>query len=90
MLAGSGNLSSVSRAARLIRASGLGTLAAALLDHGGPLAFFGAQTLYFAAPVLDGLGERGLASDLAAVLDDPAATSALAAELRAPGSKGNQ
>jgi hypothetical protein len=83
MLAGSGNLSA-NRAARALRAWGLGGLAAALLDNGGPLAFFGAQALYFAAPVLDGLGQSNIASDLAAVLDDPAATRAFAAELTAP------
>jgi len=84
MLEGSGNLSA-NRAARTLRAWGLDGLAAAVLDHGGPLVFFGAQALYFAAPLIDGLGGGNAASDLAALLDDPAAAHALAAELAVPG-----
>jgi hypothetical protein len=87
MLAGSGNFSA-NRAARALRAWGLDGLAAAVLDQGGPLAFFGAQALYFAAPLIDGLGAGTFATDLATVLDDPAATRALAAELAAPGGSG--
>jgi len=86
MLAGSGNLSA-NRAARALRAWGLGGLAAALLGPDSPLRFFSAQALYFAAPVLDGLGGSAYASDLAAVLDDPAAARAFAAELAAPATR---
>ncbi len=74
---------SANRAARALRAWGLGGLAAALLGPDSPLAFFSAQALYFAAPMLDGLGGT-FASDLAAVLDDPAQARAFAAELSAP------
>ena len=86
MLAGSGNLSA-NRAARALRAWGLGGLAAALLGPDSPLAFFSAQALYFAAPVLDGLGGNSDASDLAAVLDDPVLARAFAAELSAPAAR---
>jgi hypothetical protein len=86
MLADNGD-SGQNRAARavtVLRAWGLAGLAAALLEHGGALNFFGAQALHFAAPVLDGLGPGTFASDLADVLEDPAAARALAAALSAP------
>jgi hypothetical protein len=83
MLAGTEE-SRLNRAARALRGWGLDGLAATLLEDGGPLTFLGAQALYFAAPVLDALGPGSAASDLAAVLDDPAAARALAAKLRRP------
>jgi hypothetical protein len=85
MLPGNGD-SSLNRTVRVLRATGLAGLAAAVLDQGGPLAFFGAQALYFAAPVLDGLGPARLASDLAEVLEDPEQSRALAGKLRERGS----
>lgn len=71
----------IERAARVLRRWGLGGVAATLLADGGPLAFFGAQALYFAAPVLGVLGTGEGVTDLAALLEDPAAAGALAAEL---------
>ncbi len=70
--------SAVKRAARRLRDLGLGGLAAALLTHGGPLAFFGAQTLYAAAPLLSVFDDGTGVNDLAAVLEDPEAARALA------------
>ena len=75
--------SAVKRAARRLRGLGLGGLAAALLTHGGPLAFFGAQTLYAAAPVLSIFDDGAGLNELAGVLEDPAAAHALAGLLAA-------
>jgi hypothetical protein len=75
----------IQRAARALRGWGLGGLAATLLADGGPLAFFGAQALYFAAPVLGALNPMGGGEGVnawAALLEDPAAAAALADELR--------
>jgi hypothetical protein len=67
----------VERAARALRGWGLGRLAATLLADGGPLAFFGAQALYFAAPVLGALGPGQAVNEWAALLEDPASARAL-------------
>lgn len=73
--------SAVQRAARALRRLGLGGLAASLLTHGGPLPFFGAQTLYFTAPVLSVFDAGTGWNELAAVLEDPEAARALAGVL---------
>ena len=70
--------SAVERAAQRLRRLGLGGLAATLLTHGGPLAFFGAQALYAAAPVLSVFDGGDGVNELAAVLEDPEAARALA------------
>jgi hypothetical protein len=75
----------IQRAARALRGWGLGGLAATVLADGGPLAFLGAQALYFAAPVLGALPGGEGANAWAALLEDPAAARALAAELRGHG-----
>ena len=82
MLANQGD-SAVQRAARALRGLGLGGPAAALLTHGGPLAFWGAQALYAAAPVLSVFDAGADFNEVAAVLEDPAATQALAGLLEA-------
>ncbi len=76
--------SAVQRAARRLRGLGLGGLAASLLTHGGPLTFFGAQTLYAAAPVLSVFDATTGLNELAAVLEDPEAVQALAGLLASP------
>jgi len=73
--------SAVQRSARRLRRLGLGGLAASLLAHGGPLAFLGAQTLYFTAPVLSVFDDGAGLNELAAVLEDPASAQALAGVL---------
>ena len=75
--------SAVKRAARRLRGLGLGGLAATLLTHGGPLAFWGAQTLYAAAPMLSLFDDGEGVNELAGVLEDPAAARALAGQLAA-------
>ncbi len=73
--------SAVQRSARRLRRLGLGGLTASLLAQGGPLAFLGAQALYFAAPMLSVLDDGTGLNELAAVLEDPAAAQALAGVL---------
>lgn len=73
--------SAVQRAARGLRRLGLGGVAASLLNHGGPLPFFGAQTLYWAAPVLSVFDAGTSWNELAAILEDPEAARALAGVL---------
>jgi hypothetical protein len=75
--------SAVKRAVRGLRGLGLGSLAASLLTHGGPLPFFGAQALYAVAPVLSVFDAGTGWNNLAAVLEDPAAARALAEQLAA-------
>ena len=76
--------SAVQQAARHVRRWGVGGPVAALLTHGGPLAFWGAQALYAAAPVLSVFDDGAGLNALAAVLEDPAAAAALATALAAP------
>jgi hypothetical protein len=76
--------SAVQQAARQLRRWGVGGPVAALLTHGGPLAFWGAQALYAATPVLSVFDDGAGLHQLAAVLEDPAAAEALAAALTAP------
>lgn len=82
MLANQGE-SAVQRSAQRLRRLGLGGLAAALLNHGGPLAFWGAQALYAAAPVLSVFDAGANLNELAAVLEDPEAAQSLAGVLAA-------
>jgi hypothetical protein len=74
-----------SRGVAALRALGLGGLAAALLESGGPLPFLGAQWLYAAAPLLSPLaGDETLAA-WARRLEDPQQARRLAAQLREGG-----
>jgi hypothetical protein len=75
----------IQHAARVLRRWGLGGLAATVLADGGPLTFLGAQALYFAAPVLGAFSGGEGVNAWAALLEDPAAARALAAELRGDG-----
>jgi hypothetical protein len=84
MLANQGD-SAVQRAARTLRGLGLGGLAATLLTHGGPLAFWGAQALYAAAPALSVFDSGANVNELAGILEDPEAARALAGLLAAEG-----
>ena len=79
--------SAVQRAAGRLRRLGLGGLAATLLQ-GGPLAFLGAQALYFAAPVVSVFDDGASLNELAAVLEDPASAQALAGALASDGGAG--
>jgi len=74
----------VANLARRLQAWGLNGLAAAFLENAGPLAFLGAQALYFSGPALtpfmpDAWGRNVTA--LARLLEDPAAVRAFAAQL---------
>ncbi len=69
------------RLVKALRAWGLDGLAAGLLEGGGPLAFLGAQALYFGAPFLEPFGAEAQAQALAQLLEDPAAVRALASRL---------
>ena len=69
------------RVARALRGWGLGGLAAALLENGGPLPFIGAQALYFSAPVLGALTPGDDLEAVAALLEDPESVQALARQL---------
>jgi hypothetical protein len=80
----SGRNLQISGVARVLRRLGLGGLAAALLGAAGPLPFLGAQTLYFAAPVLGAFSASGPVEHLAALLEDPESVRALARELKQP------
>lgn len=64
-----------------LRAWGLDGLTAALLEHGGPLAFLGAQALYAAAPLGGGSEPDSPIDRLAGVLEDPGARLAWARRL---------
>lgn len=66
-----------------LRAWGLHGLAATLLEQAGPLAFFGAQALYVAAPALQLLTPGETVTALAHALEDPDAAAALARRLEA-------
>lgn len=71
----------IARVARALRGWGLGGLAAALLEDGGPLPFIGAQALYFGAPVLGALAPGDDLEAIAALLEDPESVQALARQL---------
>jgi hypothetical protein len=60
---------------------GLSELAAAFLTSARPLAFLGAQALYFAEPVLGALAPENDVLALAQLLEDPAAARAFADRL---------
>lgn len=66
-----------------LRAWGLNGLAAALLEQAGPLAIFGAQALYLAAPALRLMTTGEAVTALAHALEDPDAAAALARRLEA-------
>jgi hypothetical protein len=67
--------------ARRLRAWGLNGLAASLLESGGPLAFLGAQALYFVGPTLAPFAPEDEVTALARLLEDPASVQALAQRL---------
>jgi len=59
----------------------LNGMAAALLESGGPLAFLGAQAVYFAEPLLSPFVPGDDLAALARVLEDPGAVQSLANRL---------
>ncbi len=65
-----------------LRAWGVAGLAAELLESSGPLAFLGAQALYFAAPMVEPFGSGSNLLAWAGLLEDPQAVSGLAGQLR--------
>jgi hypothetical protein len=67
--------------ARKLHDWGLGGVAAALLESGGPLPFLGAQVLYCVAPLLGPVTPENSAMALASILEDPASTQALVEQL---------
>ena len=71
----------VANLARRLHAWGLNGLAAALVENAGPLAFLGAQALYFTGPVLTPFLPGDELTALARLLEDPAAVRALAERL---------
>jgi hypothetical protein len=60
-----------------LRAWGLNGLTAALLESVGPLAWLGAQALYFSAPVLSLVAPSAQVDDLARLLEEPQALQRL-------------
>lgn len=66
-----------------LRAWGLQDLAAALLEHGGPLTFLGAQMLHLATPAAGLWASGDTLAALARVLEDAEARQAWARELAA-------
>jgi HPt (histidine-containing phosphotransfer) domain-containing protein len=62
---------------RQLRAWGLNGLTAALLESAGPLAWLGAQALYFSAPVLSLVAPSAQLDDLARLLEEPQALQRL-------------
>ena len=67
--------------ARHLRAWGLSGLAASLLESAGPLAFVGAQALYFAGDTFAPFFDGGEVAALAQLLEDPAQVQRLARRL---------
>jgi hypothetical protein len=67
--------------ARRLHALGLNGVAATLLESAGPLAFLGAQALYFTGPVLSPFLPEDDVTALARLLEDPAALQAFAEQL---------
>jgi len=72
---------SVANLARRLHAWGLNGLAAVLLENAGPLAFLGAQALYFTGPVLTPFMPENEVTALARLLEDPSAVQAFAERL---------
>ena len=64
--------------AHKLHAWGLAGLAAPFVEAAGPLAFLGAQALYFAEPALTAFASEDDVSALAHLLEDPAALRTLA------------
>ena len=56
-------------------------LAASVLEDAGPLAFLGAQALYFAAPVAGLFASTDEIAGLARLLEDPESVQELARDL---------
>jgi hypothetical protein len=73
--------SPVNQWSQRLRAWGLNGLAATFLEQAGPLAFLGAQALYFTAPVLSLVTPDDQIRRWARLLEDPAAVEALAQRL---------
>ena len=71
----------VANLARRLHTWGLNGLAAALVENAGPLAFLGAQALYFTGPVLTPFLPEDDVTALARLLEDPAALRAFAEQL---------
>lgn len=67
--------------ARRLRAWGLNGMAASVLEAGGPLAFLGAQALYFVGPTLAPFAPEDDVLALARLFEDPASVHALAERL---------
>jgi len=63
--------------ARKLHDWGLGGIAAALLESGGPLPYLGAQALYCVAPLMGPVTADNSAMALASILEDQASTQAL-------------
>ncbi len=63
---------------RRLQAMGINGLAAALLEHAGPLAFLGAPFLHVLAPAGRLLEAEPTVTALAQVLEDPTRTAAYA------------
>jgi len=60
---------------------GMAGLAASFIETAGPLAFLGAQALYFAGPALTSFAPEDDVTALAHLLEDPVALQALAHSL---------
>lgn len=65
-----------------LQGSGLGGLAAALLQASGPLTLVGAQLVYLSQPVFNSLVPDEQLNALAALLEEPAQTEAFIDQLR--------
>jgi hypothetical protein len=68
--------------ANRLQSSGLGGLAATLLQAGGPLTLVGAQLVYLSQPVFNSLIPDEQLTALAALLEEPAQTEAFIGQLR--------
>ena len=71
----------ITNLARRLHAWGLNGLAATLLESASPLAFLGAQALYFTGPALTPFLPEDEVTALARLLEDPAALRAFARQL---------
>lgn len=69
------------RASEWIRASGLGGIAAALLEGLGPLGLVAGQLAYLAGPLFGSVGQGPL-NDLAGWLENPDRLAEFASQLR--------
>ncbi|MEA1976531.1 MAG: hypothetical protein U9N80_01370 [Chloroflexota bacterium] len=68
------------RLARILRRYGLGGLAAAFLDAGGPILPLGAQAAYLLNPLMS--GPSGTWNEFGKIMEDPDAVSELILMLR--------